>query len=477
VTELRAGDPTWIGPFWLRERLDDGDDAVGIGPAYLGQSPLEELVMIRALRPDLAADKALRARLTRDVAAAREVAGRHVARLAGADLAEYAPWVAWERVPGESLAATVARHGPLPWQAFEALATGLAAGISAIHQAGVVHGNLTPASVFPAGDGAVVTGFGVSAAVAAQRAAGASPGAGSPPPDEFLSPEQAAGGEPTPASDVFSLGAVLAYALCGQGPFSGQPRAGHLIDYAAPALDGIPSFLRPLIARCLQEDPGRRPPSAGLADLVAAAIGPAPAPSGAVPSPVHPAVPGARAAPGTPGPGTRTTPAAARPEKKARGRLRPAGVAILIIAGIVAAVAYAMGHAAPAAPGSEPAGWVPVADVRAGDCILGGGAVPPAQLPDEMWRTPCTGRYDYEVFYVNFRYWPAGERFAGSAAITPAANAMCSARLANDGDSFRRWEISASITPGESGWRKGQRGVVCAAYFGIGYQDGAPAGG
>ena len=162
VSELRAGDPAWIGPFWLRERLDDGDGADGIGPAYLGQSPLEELVTIRALRPDLAADKSLRARLTRDIAAAREVAGPHVAPLAAADLAEYAPWIGWEWVPGESLAQTVAQHGPLSWLAFEALAAGLAAGISAIHEAGVVHGNLTPGSVFLAKDGAVITGFGVS---------------------------------------------------------------------------------------------------------------------------------------------------------------------------------------------------------------------------------------------------------------------------------------------------------------------------
>src|SRR5712691_11905802 len=95
VPELQAGDPAWIGPFRLRERLGDGHagghaDGHGgdgaLGPLYLGQSPLAHLVAIRVLRADLAADKALRARLTRDVAAAREVTGPHVAPLVGAGL-------------------------------------------------------------------------------------------------------------------------------------------------------------------------------------------------------------------------------------------------------------------------------------------------------------------------------------------------------------------------------------------------------
>jgi hypothetical protein len=49
VPELHAGDPAWIGPFRLRERLGDGDgDGAGsLGPLYLGQSPLAHLVTIR----------------------------------------------------------------------------------------------------------------------------------------------------------------------------------------------------------------------------------------------------------------------------------------------------------------------------------------------------------------------------------------------------------------------------------------------
>jgi serine/threonine protein kinase len=183
---------------------------------------------------------------------------------------------------------------PLPWPAFATLATELAEGIWSLHQAGVIHGDLTPGRVFLGPGGAVVTGFGVSAAVTAFRAGSAALPAGVL---EFLSPEQAAGAEPTPASDMFSLGAVLAYALRGAGPYpslaadSGPARnpgpgrgsagharagAGHAVDYDHPDLDGIPHFLRPLIARCLRADPGRRPPSGGFAALIATTIRSAP---------------------------------------------------------------------------------------------------------------------------------------------------------------------------------------------------------
>src|SRR5882724_3860392 len=285
MPELQAGDPAWIGPFRLRERLGDGDGVGSLGPLYLGQSPLDHLVVIRALHPDLAADQRLRARLTHDVAAAREVSGPHVAPLVGADLSGPAPWVAWEWVPGDSLAAAVGQGpgnrgpgnqpGPLPWSAFATLATQLAEGIWSLHEAGVVHGDLTPGSVFLGRDGAVVTGFGVGAAVAAFRATAAAW-----PVDvlQFLSPEQAAGGEATPASDMFSLGAVLAYALRGAGPYPVQARAGarRPIDYDQPDLDGVPYFLRPLIARCLRADPDNRAPSDGFAALLAVTIRSAP---------------------------------------------------------------------------------------------------------------------------------------------------------------------------------------------------------
>ena len=82
----------------------------------------------------------------------------------------------------------------------------------------------------------------------------------------FTSPEQAAGYEVGPPTDIFSLGAVLAFAATGQGPFGTGTTAALLyrVVHGDPSLDRVPSEVRPLIERCLVKDPGQRPTAADL---------------------------------------------------------------------------------------------------------------------------------------------------------------------------------------------------------------------
>ena len=116
-----------------------------------------------------------------------------------------------------------------------------------------------------------------------------------------MSPEQAAGEEVGPLSDVFSLGAVLAFAATERKPFgAGQPATvlERVIREAAD-LEGAPAEVRPLIEQCLAKDPLRRPTAAELLAGVTAAQSameprPEPAPAGTAPD--RPA--GARGRPG-----------------------------------------------------------------------------------------------------------------------------------------------------------------------------------
>jgi serine/threonine protein kinase len=82
----------------------------------------------------------------------------------------------------------------------------------------------------------------------------------------FMSPEQARGETVGPPSDVFSLGAVLAYAATGEGPFGTGPTPALLyrVVNEAPRLDGVPPQARPVIESCLAKDPAARPTSAQL---------------------------------------------------------------------------------------------------------------------------------------------------------------------------------------------------------------------
>jgi hypothetical protein len=173
-------------------------------------------------------------------------------------------------VTGLSLADALGEHGALPVASVLALAAGLAEGLGAIHAAGVVHRDLKPSNVLLAADGPRVIDFGISRAVDATQLTRTGMVIGSP---AFMSPEQVEGGAVGPASDVFSLGAVLVFAATGQGPFGpGAPTAlMYRVVHGTPRLDRLPGPVRPLAERCLAKDPGQRPTAAQfLAELTAA---------------------------------------------------------------------------------------------------------------------------------------------------------------------------------------------------------------
>jgi len=385
MRELQPGDPQLIGPYRLRGRLGAG----GMGRVYLGLSPGGRAVAVKVIRADLAQDAEFRARFRREVGVARRVSGLFTAPVIDADVESPVPWLATAYVRGPSLADAVSEHGPLPAASVLVLARGLAEGLSAIHAAGVVHRDLKPANVLLAEDGPRLIDFGISRAVEASALTHTGLVVGSP---GFMSPEQAEGREVGPSSDVFSLGAVLAFAATGQGPFgSGStPALVYRVVYCVPQLDLVPAEVRPLIDRCLAKDPARRPtaddllsgaaqPAAGwlpepvtralaAASPTTTAAAPLGAPAPMPPVQGSPSIPGSPPVPGslpTAGPGSPPTARPGRPPRRARrlGRWRPLTATLvlsgLLGAGATAAVTMTAGsapaHAAQSAPRTTPA--------------------------------------------------------------------------------------------------------------------------
>ncbi len=264
--DLQPTDPPAVGPYQLLKRLGAG----GMGQVYLGRSPGGRLVAVKVIRPELSADPGFRARFAREAAAARTVSGVYTAPVVDADPAGPQPWLATAYVPGPSLTEEVSGNGPLAPAAVASLGAGLAEGLQAIHAAGLVHRDLKPSNVLLADDGPRVIDFGISRAVDGSMLTQAGTVLGSP---GFLSPEQAEGHEVGPASDVFSLGAVLVFAAAGQGPFGTGTVASlvYRVVNAEPDLSGVPDALRPLLKRCLAKDPASRPTASQLLTELAAA--------------------------------------------------------------------------------------------------------------------------------------------------------------------------------------------------------------
>ena len=251
---LQPEDPREIGPYRLLGQLGSG----GMGQVFLGMSAGGRPIAVKIIRTELANDPDFRARFRSEVSAAQKVSGLFTALVVDADLDGPMPWLATAYVAGPSLTEAVRGHGPLPSRSLMALAAGLAEGLGAIHAAGVVHRDLKPSNVLLAEDGPRVIDFGISEAAEASAAAGANVMIGSP---GYMSPEQVLGAEIGPASDMFSLGAVLTFAATGQGPFGAGSNAALMYRLVnSPAkLGDVPGELRPLVGRCLAKHPGDRP--------------------------------------------------------------------------------------------------------------------------------------------------------------------------------------------------------------------------
>jgi serine/threonine protein kinase len=264
---LAADDPRVIGEYRLRAQLGAG----GMGRVYLGLSPAGRAVAIKVVHPDLASDAEFLCRFAQEVAAARAVSGIYTAPVVASGLNERPPWLATAFVPGPSLDQVVTEHGPLPEPALWPLLGGLVESLQAIHACGVVHRDLKPANVLLASDGPRVIDFGISRATDGTSLTAAGVVFGTP---GYMSPEQAEGRGAGPASDVFALGCVVAYAAAGAGPFGTGSAATILyrVVHAEPALDGIPPKLREVIAACLAKDPAARPALRALSGAISARL-------------------------------------------------------------------------------------------------------------------------------------------------------------------------------------------------------------
>jgi serine/threonine protein kinase len=252
---LRPGDPTELGAYRIVGRLGRG----GMGTVYLGKDTAERLVAIKLIRPDLSEDPAFRQRFAREVAAARRVARFSTAAVLDAQLEGDPLFIVSEYVAGPNLAEAIQADGPMYGGTLESLAMGVAAALTAIHGAGVIHRDLKPANVLLSSVGPKVIDFGIARALDDDTAVTRSSQLMGTP--AYLAPELIAGEPPTPMSDIFSWGCLVAYAGTGRAPFDAPtvPAVLHQIVAGQPNLSGLDPALRELVESALDKFPDNRP--------------------------------------------------------------------------------------------------------------------------------------------------------------------------------------------------------------------------
>src|SRR5215471_341826 len=185
----------------------------GMGEVYRAEDLLlRQTVALKFLPPAAIANASMLSRFRNEVRTARQVSHPNVCRVYDIGEAEGLTYLTMEYVDGEDLAALLRRIGKLPQEKALEVARKLCAGLAAAHDKGVIHRDLKPANIMLDGQGQVrITDFGIAGMVERIRDVGS----GTP---AYMSPEQLAGKEVTPRSDIYALGIVLCELLTGKRP-------------------------------------------------------------------------------------------------------------------------------------------------------------------------------------------------------------------------------------------------------------------
>ncbi|PKV78554.1 protein kinase domain-containing protein [Nocardia fluminea] len=254
-------DPPTIGRYRVLGTLDS---AAGFR-SVLATGPDDSLVVVRQALPELLDEPEFRIRMRHSAIAAMRVSGSANTTVIDVDADADTPWVASAFVPGVRLEAAVAEHGPLPVPAVRALAAALASALRTVHAAGLVHRRIRADTVLLARHSGRLGEVGITPAAGPATATAM----GTP---DFLSPEQSLGFELTAASDVFSLGSVLAFAASGVAPFAAPSVPYTLFNIAQrePDLSRVPEPLFEMLAACLRKDPAARPTPGQILDYLGA---------------------------------------------------------------------------------------------------------------------------------------------------------------------------------------------------------------
>ncbi|MEV6405935.1 serine/threonine-protein kinase [Streptomyces bobili] len=218
---------------------------------------VKELVQDDALSAEQA--RARRDRTLREARAVAQLSHPHIIVVHDVVEEDERPYIVMELIEGGSLADRIAQRGPIDPREAARIGADLLGALRAAHAAGVLHRDIKPANVLvdSATGRAVLTDFGIAQVAGATTLTETGSFVGSP---EYTAPERMSGERTGPASDLWSLGALLCTALSGESPFRRDSLGGilHAVVFADIRTPPQAEPLLPVVRGLLERDPDRR---------------------------------------------------------------------------------------------------------------------------------------------------------------------------------------------------------------------------
>ncbi len=227
-----------------RYRLDHVAGHGGMATVFVAHDTvLERPVAIKLLARRRDVDGVVRERFRREALHEAKIVHPHV--IAVHDIGENdegQPYIVMDYVEGRPLSEILGSDGPLSSERVALLGADIAGALAAAHALGIVHRDIKPANILiDAQDHPHLTDFGLARAFDDESDVALTAPNLLVGTVHYVAPEQARYGDVSPAADLYSLGAVLYHALCGEPPFHGE---GGALDVALRRFEEEPEDLR-----------------------------------------------------------------------------------------------------------------------------------------------------------------------------------------------------------------------------------------
>ena len=248
------------GRYEIRSLLGQG----GMADVYSAQdSVLGRTVAVKVLRGSLTSESRALARFREEAEAAAALAHPNIVSLFDIGTDAGVPFIVMELVPGETLSQVIWREAPLPPERAAEIGEAVADALAFAHAAGIVHRDIKPGNIMLTPWGHVkVLDFGIARALSRARLTSSLELRGTA---EYLSPEQARGGDLDGRSDVYSLGSVMFEMLTGRPPFEAESALAvarmQVETEPMPVRRlraSVPISLETIVMRCLAKEPAGR---------------------------------------------------------------------------------------------------------------------------------------------------------------------------------------------------------------------------